>query len=199
MSSTLGHVLAAAVVTAPAAADRPRRTRLALAALSAVAGLAPDVDVIWMALRPGSADVHRGATHTLAFVALVAGALALAARAAARWPAKRLFVLLFAAGASHLVLDALMGAGAPIRPFAPLLDTGFLAPVRLLPVAYYARSAAGFRSAAFLWGNALAAVLELAILAPGWIVLDRRVRPRTRVLAAATALAGLGATILVYN
>jgi hypothetical protein len=106
---------------------------------------------------------------------------------------------MFLACVSHLVLDFLMGAGPPIRPFAPFDDRGFLAPARLLPIALYARTAEGYRSAAFWIGNGLAVALELAILAPPLLLHGSAWRSRTRALAATLCAAAIAATVALYN
>lgn len=198
MSTFVGHSLAAAVVAASAGdrlrAERPR----AVVALAIAAALLPDLDVLFLLLGPGAAS-HRGLSHSLLFATASAGLLALAARPLVRAPLGRLFAVLLVAALSHLLLDFLMGAGPPIRPFAPFDERGFLAPVRLLPIAYYARSAEGYRSAGFLLRNGLAAALELAILAPPLLLLKPAWGARTRALAATLSVAAVLATLALYN
>jgi membrane-bound metal-dependent hydrolase YbcI (DUF457 family) len=197
MSTLVGHALAGAAVSAtmrgPVAVER-RRLLVALAIGSAIL---PDADAFLLLLGPRGAVVHRGLSHSLLFAAVVAGALTLAARR--RLPPARTFALLFLAGVSHLALDYLMGAGPPVRPFAPFDERGWLAPVRLLPCAYYATSAGGLRNSAFWLLNAGAAALELAIVAPALIALSPARRARTRALAAALIVAGLATAFVLYN
>ena len=100
---------------------------------------------------------------------------------------------------SHLALDYLMGAGPPVRPFAPFDERGWLAPVRLLPIAYYATAAGGLRNPAF-WGlNAVAAALRIAIVAPALVLLAPAARARTRALAATLIVTGVATAFVLYN
>jgi len=92
-----------------------------------------------------------------------------------------------------------MGAGPPVRPFAPLSDRAFLAQLRLVPIAYYTTTAAGYRSAAYWIPNALAASLEVVLLAPWFSVLAPAQPAHARAMAACVSLAGGLATIALFN
>lgn len=197
MSTFVGHALAATVVVSTSRAAIPPQRRPYVTVLAIVAAILPDVDVL-LVTASGVVE-HRGLTHSLMFAVISAAALAAVARALVDTGIARLFVVMFLACASHLLLDFLMGAGPPIRPLAPFDDRGFLAPVRLLPIAYYARTAEGYRSVAFWVGNGIAAALEVAILAPPLLVTSPAWRSRTRTLAAALSLAAVGATLALYN
>lgn len=197
MSTFVGHALAATVAVSTSRGAIPPRRYGFVTALAIVAALLPDVDVFLV--TAAGVVAHRGVTHSLLFAAISAAALTAVARALVKMATARLFLMMFLACASHLLLDFLMGAGPPIRPLAPFDDRGFLAPVRLLPIAYYATTADGYRSVAFWVGNGIAAALEVAILAPPLLVTDPAWRSRTRTLAAALSLAAVGATLALYN
>jgi inner membrane protein len=105
-----------------------------------VAGIAasvlPDLDVVGFRLGiPYQAALgHRGATHSLAFaaaVALVGAALHRPLRARAG-PA---FAYLFAACASHGILDAFTSGGLGVALLWPFSDVRYFAPVRPIHVA----------------------------------------------------------------
>lgn len=105
-----------------------------MAAWSALS-LLPDADVIAFPLGiPYRAPFgHRGASHSLAFAALMGVAAALLARApAARW---RVGLLAFAVVASHPLLDALTDGGLGVALLWPYSNERFFAPVRPIPVA----------------------------------------------------------------
>jgi membrane-bound metal-dependent hydrolase YbcI (DUF457 family) len=197
MSTFVGHALAATVVVSTSRGLPAERHRVVMV-LAVIAALLPDIDV-FLLLTGSRAVTHRGLTHSLLFAVLSAAALTAVARALVNLSTPRLFLLMLLACVSHLVLDFLMGAGPPIRPFAPLDDRGFLAPVRLLPIAYYARTAEGYRSAGFWIGNGLAVALEVAILAPPLLIRGSSWRSRTRALAATLCVAAIAATVALYN
>lgn len=197
MSTFVGHALAATVLVSSSRPRIPPERLRVVTAFAALAAVLPDLDVFL--LMGSRAVAHRGITHSLVFVVGAAVVLAGLARAFVDVGRTRLFVLMLLAGGSHLLLDFLMGAGPPIRPFAPFDDRGFLAPMRLLPIAYYARTSQGYRSVAFWAGNGVAAALEAAILAPALLVADPAWRARTRALAATLCVAAAAVTLALYN
>jgi inner membrane protein len=197
MSTFVGHAFAAAVVVSTSRGSLPARPYSAVTALAIAAAVLPDIDVFLV--TQSGVVAHRELTHSLLFATISAAALTVVARALVDTAGLRLFLVMFLAGASHLLLDFLMGAGPPVRPFAPFDDRGFLAPVRLLPIAYYAKTADGYRWVAFWIGNGVAAALEVAILAPPLLVTNPAWRSRTRALAAALSLAAVGASLALYN
>jgi inner membrane protein len=106
-----------------------------MAALSALA-LLPDADVVAFRLGiPYSAPWgHRGATHSLAFAALVALPVALGARLMGHSASQWGLLTLLAVG-SHGLLDALTDGGLGAALLWPFSNERFFAPVRPLPVA----------------------------------------------------------------
>jgi inner membrane protein len=124
------------------AAGRSRISpKLALA--GAVLAMLPDADVAGFALGIDYADPwgHRGATHAVAFAAMVAGAIASLWREARSVGA---FLFLALAMASHGLLDSLTSGGLGAALLWPVSDARIFAPVtpiRVSPIG------AGFFSA----------------------------------------------------
>lgn len=138
MASAFTHAIAAAAL---AHVLVPQRRGLLL--LGALCAAAPDLDVIGFRFGVTYGDVlgHRGLTHSLPFAALSAALLArlwhgrsraVAARErdAARSPpsALRVWAFLFAAIASHGLLDALTNGGLGVAFFAPLSAERYFLP-----------------------------------------------------------------------
>jgi len=106
-----------------------------LLAAGVVACVLPDADVIGHALGVpwGSDFAHRGFTHSLPF------ALGLALLGAAAWrrlgaPPLTVLSFLFAAGASHGLLDACTNGGSGIALLWPLSSERYFAPFRVIEV-----------------------------------------------------------------
>lgn len=198
MSTLVGHALAGTLATA-AGGDRIRNRR-ALTAVAIAAALLPDLDiVVFLLLRPAGMAPHRGFSHTLLFALGASAILALLAARPLRAPPWRLWGVLALAALSHPVLDYLMGAGPPVPFLAPLVERGWLLPVRLLPIAYYGRTASAYLQPAFWLLNLMAAVIEVAIFAPLVVVALGRPRARTRLLALAICAGALVVSLQVYG
>lgn len=107
-----------------------------LAAAGAVLAMLPDADVVGFALGVDYADPwgHRGATHSLAFAVLTAGAIALLwKQARSLWA----FFFLTLAMASHGLLDALTSGGLGPALLWPASDARIFAPltpIRVSPI-----------------------------------------------------------------
>lgn len=131
MATVFSHV-AAGIAISTLADARGTRTRLAVAA--ALCAAAPDLDVIglWLGVPWGHPLGHRGLTHSLAFAAVLA---LLATLAAFRGRGRvAVWVVLFAATASHGVLDAMTDGGSGVAFWAPFDDTRHFLPWRPIPV-----------------------------------------------------------------
>ena len=128
MPTILTHAVVASAL-APLAPRGVNRTRLVLA-LCALAVL-PDLDVVAFRLGIPYAHPlgHRGLSHSLLFAAVLA---ALVARFEFR--TRRVFALLFAAIASHGILDAFTDGGLGVGFLSPFSNQRFFAPWRPLPV-----------------------------------------------------------------
>jgi len=131
----VGTVLTHAVVGAAFTRFVPAGvSRLRSALVLAAAAVIPDLDVIGFSLGIPYAHPlgHRGFTHSLLFAALLA---AVAARftleSLIAW---RRFLVLFAATASHGILDAFTDGGLGVGFLIPFSNERFFAPVRPLPV-----------------------------------------------------------------
>jgi inner membrane protein len=134
--ASIGHVaVGMALGRYKTGASSGGRLAASMLLFSALA-LLPDADVVAFKLGiPYSAPWgHRGATHSLAFAALMAlGALGLARLL--RAPPWRISLLVLLAVGSHGLLDALTDGGYGAALLWPFSDTRFFAPVRPLPVA----------------------------------------------------------------
>ncbi|MFL6624490.1 MAG: metal-dependent hydrolase [Sulfurifustaceae bacterium] len=99
-----------------------------------IVSMLPDADVVGFALGVpwGSAYAHRGFTHSIAFAAAVA--LAVACFFRTRMPLRRAIAFLFVAMASHGILDAFTNGGSGIALLWPWTDERFAAPVRVIEV-----------------------------------------------------------------
>lgn len=193
MSSPVGHGL---VALALYESFRPPRRDAADAADPALArrwpwvfvaaSVLPDIDSVLGAAFgeravsflnvAGGCDVHRGLTHTLAFV-LVAGPL-LFGLAALRLPHSpwRLAPGLVLALASHPALDWGMADAASGIPFLwPLSDTRYLSPWPLVPTAYYSLSLGGILGILVHPGTLRGFFLEAGIFIP-WFVAAYQLR-----------------------
>lgn len=178
--ASLGHVfvgMAAARVVEPGAP--PRRIAAWMVGMSALS-LAPDLDVVSFALGVpyGAPWGHRGATHSPAFAALVAVAVAGVALVA-RWPARRaawLFVCAFVVVASHGVLDALTDGGKGVAFAWPFGARRYFLPWRPIPVAPIGGAVLGARGRAVM----LAECVYFAPFAIGALVPWRRLSGRRR-------------------
>jgi inner membrane protein len=144
-----------------------RRIPLRLVAVGAIASVLPDADVIAFRLGISYADAlgHRGASHSLAFALVVALlASALHAQLGASW--RTAIAYLFAAAASHPLLDALTNGGLGVALLWPLSDDRFFAPVTPIHVAPFSpRRLFGVRAADVFGSEALCVWLPCAAAA----------------------------------
>ncbi|MEQ1498560.1 MAG: metal-dependent hydrolase [Novosphingobium sp.] len=132
MPTIISHAL---VPLAAAAILGTRRIPVRLALMGAILAMAPDIDVISFKLGAAYSDEwgHRGASHSLAFAGALAAALALLP--GLRTAKSALF--LFAAAASHGLLDMATDGGLGIALFWPFEQTRhFLpfTPIRVSPI-----------------------------------------------------------------
>lgn len=101
----------------------------------------PDLDVIGFRFGVHYGDFwgHRGFTHSLAFAALLAGAVAISMAGRVKDEIGRLplFAYLFVATASHGLLDAMTNGGLGIAFFSPFDNRRYFLPwrpVRVSPI-----------------------------------------------------------------
>jgi inner membrane protein len=134
MPSSFAHA-AVALALAPAfwRPGAPRRIWV----LGALAAAAPDLDVAGLAYGIPYADPlgHRGFTHSLVFAVLLAAALArFAVPRSARFSRLRAGAYLFAAIASHGLLDMCTDGGLGIALASPFTNARYFFPFRPIAV-----------------------------------------------------------------
>ena len=204
MSSFIGHGLSG-VISKQCIKTRlsPRKERWLLF-LSVFLAILPDLDVlVFMALKPAGMVPHRGFSHTLLFI--TAAATFVLAVTYKIFPISRirLFFVYFCPLFAHLALDYLMGAGPPVRFFAPVINTGFLSPVKLVPCAFYSTTFGGLLGLLTHGPTRLGFVLEILIFAPVIAFLGvsgeseetRSIKTRSLAVSALALLA----TFYLYN
>ena len=109
----------------------PCSRRAELSVLAACCAMLPDADVLGFSFGIEYGDLlgHRGFTHSLLFAVLVAGVVTLVTR---RGP--RVFACIFAATASHGILDAFTNGGLGVAFFSPFDPARYFFPVRPIQV-----------------------------------------------------------------
>ncbi len=109
----------------------PCSRRAMLSMVAAGCAMLPDADVIGFGVGIDYSDFlgHRGFTHSLLFAVLVAAALTLVMRNKSEG-GPRVFACLFAAAASHGILDAFTNGGLGVAFFSPFDLTRYFFPVR---------------------------------------------------------------------
>lgn len=160
--------------------------------LSALCAVAPDIDVL--ANRFGFDYTtmlgHRGLTHSLPFAAVLSGLVMLVAFRKSIDGINRvaLFALLFAATASHSMLDAMVDGTLGVAFFAPFSAARFFLPWRPIvstPIgmAFFSSEGAAVIANEFVWVWLPSLIV---ILAP-WLRRRLAIRPVARGIASATA------------
>ncbi len=135
MPSVLSHPAVPLALTA-AAGTRVIPPSLAVAACAA--SVLPDVDAIgyWAGVPYDSPMGHRGFTHSLFFACVVAIAAA-AVLSRRDVPAGLAFGVVFAAAASHGILDAMTSGGGGVAFFSPFSSARYhlpWRPIRVSPI-----------------------------------------------------------------
>jgi inner membrane protein len=144
----------------------PRR----LLIVGVIASMVPDFDVIGIQLGVyfGSEFAHRGFTHSLAFAA----ALALLGCFASGWfraSVPAVFLFLFAAAASHGVLDSFTNGGTGVAFLWPFSHERFFSPFRVIEVSpiglsrFISARGIAVLASELLWVWTPAVVLALAL------------------------------------
>jgi len=196
MPTTIAHIIGGYAAAEGASGRRsPRLTWPWVGLFGVIVANLPDVDfLIGLAFGGSAVYFHRGFTHSFVFGALVASVLTFAL--VRWWPGRKahLWVLLYAAYSSHLVLDVIFpdpsgGNGATLLwPFTrtwfqfPLPFLEPLGEIRLIPVSGLHT---GFFSTVFSTPTALVflvdalVVLPLIPLAIWWARARRSGRART--------------------
>lgn len=112
------------------------RVPLSIAATGMVFAILPDADVIGFKFGIQYADAwgHRGATHSFVFAAILAS-MATALFRPERW--RTVWLFLFAAAASHGLLDTLTDGGLGAALLWPVTEARYFAPaqpIRVSPI-----------------------------------------------------------------
>ena len=183
MASPIGHGLVGLAIGRLGQGEAGLAGPLFLATC-AVFAIAPDLDFLPGIAVGQPALHHQGVSHSL----LVGLGLSLAAawllwRGDAVW--RRAWAVLFAAYASHLVVDLFGPDGRPpigIPLFWPLSGATILAPLTLLPGIEHASSTSTsterWLSSVVSWANAGAIAVELVVAAPLLLAAELRQRRR---------------------
>ena len=171
MATAFTHAIAGAALVTVIPKPLPR---LFVGIVAATLAILPDIDVLAFRFDIAYGDVfgHRGFTHSLLFAALaapIASLLFIRYIAPFTKPWLALVVLLFAACASHGVLDALTDKGLGVGFFIPVDNSRYFFPLR--PLATSPVSVRRFFSGDFIailrteiywvWLPVLASILSL--------------------------------------
>jgi inner membrane protein len=118
MPTILTHALAGVAI---AQAMAPCSRRAEISWFAAGCAMLPDVDVLGLRFGIPYGDLlgHRGLTHSLLFAGLVAATVALLLRHKDLTGDLQVFLCLFAATASHGILDAFTNGGLGVAFLAP--------------------------------------------------------------------------------
>ncbi len=130
MPTIVTHAIAGAAIAQVLA---PCSLRSEVTWIAAGCAMLPDADVLGFALGVPYDNLfgHRGFTHSFFFASLVALAVTgLLRRKIHGRDLLRVLVCIFAATASHGILDALTNGGLGVAFFAPFEDTRYFFPVR---------------------------------------------------------------------
>lgn len=143
-----------------------------VAATGMVFAMLPDADVIGFKFGIQYADAwgHRGATHSLLFAAMLA-TLATAIFRPARWMLVWLF--LFAAAASHGLLDTLTNGGLGAALFWPVTDARYFAPVQPIRVSPIGAGFFSERGVATMLSELRWVILPSLLIGVGGVVLRK--------------------------
>lgn len=172
MASAIAHAVLPIILLA--AGDRPRSERRRLMVASAAVAVLPDLDLVTAMFEIRATDPlgHRGLSHSFVIAALVA--LFVSLMWFREW--KRTWPILFAAAASHGVLDAFTTGEVGVALFAPISDARISSPWKLLP-----SCPVGLSEYLGAWGLfTLANELLYLLLPAGMLVAWRRGKPEER-------------------
>lgn len=216
MASMLGHVLGAEAGLGLASRIGPAALASKRAAwLAAAVAIAPDLDNPLIILF-GKSELlaHRGPSHSLLVLGLLAGLAAVACIWGAlkpeenpAWAWFRAFLAFAFVGGVHIALDWLMGRGslfggppnmALLWPFSD--HTYPNSPVQLIPTAYYSTSSwESFFGVLKEWRTWVGLLLEVVILVPAMLLAWGKAPATIRWYMVALSLAGMLVTYLVYQ
>ena len=200
MASIFGHAIAGAIASQTVKTGLDSKKGKLLLIVAILLALLPDFDVlIYMMFEPIGMSPHRGVSHGLPFISLVAWLLALLSAKYFRLAKGKLFLIYFSALFSHPLLDILMGAGPEVPLFSPFSEMTFLSPITFIPWAYYSTKLDSLLQILYYPPALLGYCLEMLILIPIFMLL-RKKQPRAKTIALLliTGIALL-TTIIYYN
>ena len=187
MATPISHAVAAlSIGSCFYRAKIPNRVWVAAALCSVI----PDLDAIGFRFGVRYSDFwgHRGFTHSLLFAALLAGVVTLIFRSTVGTTRVSLFIYMFAATASHGLLDAMTNGGLGVAFFSPFDNHRYFLPwrpIRVSPIAvsrFFSLRAIGILTTELLWIWLPSAIFAMAVLS-----LRRRFGRRTEKVEVAGA------------
>lgn len=171
MPTILTHAIAG-VAIAQMTAPCSRRGEISL--FAAGCAMLPDADVLGFRLGISYSDLfgHRGITHSLLVAAMVATAVSLWLKNDSLDGNLRVFLCLFAATASHGILDAFTNGGLGIAFLAPFDRTRYffsarpilVSPLNLGAFLTHRGISVLFSEMAWVWTPSIAAVIAARML-----------------------------------
>jgi inner membrane protein len=199
MSSIIGHSCAGIIVKNLVKTNiSPQKNRVLIGLLIGLS-LLPDIDVVFLLLvKSPDAISHRGFTHGLLFIFITAYIFTIMFERYFGISKLIIFCLFSSALLSHIVLDYLMGAGPPVNLFAPFFDKGFLAPIKIVPCAFYPTSIKSIFQIITYPPAIVGYCLEILIFIPIILFLKNQ-KPLFKIILCAISIFSLTITFLIYN
>ena len=173
MATPISHAVAAlSIGSCFYRAETPKRVWI----VGALCSVIPDLDAIGFRLgvRYGDFWGHRGFTHSLFFAALLAGVITLVFPNVGGITRLSLFLYIFAAAASHGLLDAMTNGGLGVAFFSPFDNHRYFLPwqpIRVSPIAvsrFFSLRAIGILTTELLWIWLPSAIFAFAVLFLRW-------------------------------
>jgi membrane-bound metal-dependent hydrolase YbcI (DUF457 family) len=199
MSSIIGHSCAGIIVKNLVKTNiSPKKNRV-LIGLLIVLSLLPDIDVVFLLLFQSSVTItHRGITHGLLFIFITAYIFTIMFERYFGISKLKIFGLFSSALLAHVFLDYLMGAGPPVTFFAPFSYQGFLAPIKIVPCAFYPTSIKSIFQIITYPPAIVGYCLEILIFIPIILFLKNQ-KPLFKIILCSISIFSLTITFLVYN
>ena len=171
MPTFIGHTAVALAINATIVY---KKNRIKIILLSLLVAVIPDLDVIGYkyGIKYASLFGHRGFSHSLLFVLLVAFLIALIFFPKLKIKSKRFFILFLnflAIGLSHIMLDSMTNGGLGVALFSPFSNARFFFPWRpiqvssILPSYFYELNGTAVLSFEFLYFTLPALIYILII------------------------------------
>jgi inner membrane protein len=182
MCTPIGHVLAGAAVYQGGSSKGFRSSWLFLFIL--LCANLPDVDFLFGFVAGNPNLYHHMWTHSLIFGAGVGLLAALVSRPFFGQPPFRMGLLTFGAIFSHLVLDYFTVDQNPpfgIKLFWPFTEKYYISPVPIFQDVYKVSTSSGFFKSLICRHNGVTLLIEIAVLAPVFMIVFMLTRKRKLV------------------